>query len=206
VSGHATSAGRLPRGRHGLSRDQVARAQRERIMAGLVAAVGERGYAAATVADVLSRAGVSRESFYQHYSSKLDCFVQTFDHAASLLVGELRTVVTVPESAPRATKLEAALHAYLDLLVVDPSLARLFLVESMAAGPALIERRAAVQDRLVDELVELLGLSTEEERFGARALVAAVGSLVTVPLVAGDVGAVVALREPVVGLARRLLC
>lgn len=198
--------GRLPRGRHGLSREQVAQAQRERIMIGLVEVVGDRGYAAATVADVLGRAGVSRESFYEHYSSKLDCFVQTFDHAASVLVDDLRTVVAVPAGAPRARKLEVALGAYLDLLVADPGLARLFLVESMAAGPALIERRAAVQERFVDELVELLGLSTAEERFGARALVAAVGSLVTVPLVAGDVGAVVALREPVVGLARRLLC
>lgn len=193
----------LPRGRHGLSRAEVRATQRSRMMVALAEVMAEQGYAATSVADVLVRAGVSRETFYQQFSSKLDCFLQTFDTAADLLL------VTVEagggRSGSRAERVERAITTYLEVLADEPVLAHLFLVESFAAGPAAIERRAAVQARMVDTLAELLGLDSERDRFAGQALVAAVGSMVTVPLANGDVEAVRALREPVLDLALRLL-
>ncbi len=44
-----------------------------------------KGYATTTVADVLAVAGVSRETFYGQFRSKLDCFEQAFDDANTLL-------------------------------------------------------------------------------------------------------------------------
>src|SRR5580658_2999885 len=56
----------LPRGPHSLTRAQVATNQRQRLLEGMIDAIGAKGYAASTVSDVIKRAGVSRKAFYEH--------------------------------------------------------------------------------------------------------------------------------------------
>ena len=198
----------LPRGRHGLSREEVEASQRARIMLALAEAMAEKGYAATSVADVLKRARVSRETFYEQHDSKLDCFLQTFDAAAALLAASIGEAVGgaaagLPDD--RAVLLERVIGAYLDVLLAEPAFARLFLVESYAAGAAAIERRAAVQARLADGLVDLLGRGSEDDRIAAQALVAFIGTSVTMPLARNDLAALAALRPALVTAARVLL-
>ena len=76
-----TLPARLPRGRHGLTRAEVESSQRDRLLDAMADAMSEQGYVATPVADVIKRAGVSRESFYELFSSKLDCFMSAFDIA-----------------------------------------------------------------------------------------------------------------------------
>jgi len=52
--------GKLPSGRHGLSREVVVRSQRERMVESMIAVVAMKGYTETTVADIISNAGVSR--------------------------------------------------------------------------------------------------------------------------------------------------
>src|SRR5215218_10272373 len=52
----------LPRGPHQLAREVVAASQRGRMIEAMAEAVAEKGYPATTVADVVSRAGVSRKT------------------------------------------------------------------------------------------------------------------------------------------------
>ncbi|NGZ99893.1 TetR/AcrR family transcriptional regulator [Nocardioides sp. W3-2-3] len=75
----------LPRGRHGLSRAEVQAAQRERIFTAMADAMAERGYVATPVAEIIRRAGVSRETFYQQFASKQDCFLAAYDWATDAL-------------------------------------------------------------------------------------------------------------------------
>ena len=56
-------------------------------MRAMAEAVGEIGYVKTTVAEVLRRAGVSRETFYATYKDKHDCFMAAFDRAAAELQG-----------------------------------------------------------------------------------------------------------------------
>ena len=77
----------LPRGRHSLSREEVAGSQRERLQRAMAEVMAEKGYALTSVADVLRRARVSRETFYELYSSKEDCFMSVFD-AAYAAIGD----------------------------------------------------------------------------------------------------------------------
>jgi AcrR family transcriptional regulator len=196
---------RLPRGRHGLSRVEVADSQRRRLMRAMADEVAERGYVATSVAGVASRAGVSRESFYQQFDDKLDCFLACFDTAADLLFGPLRDR---PAGGPWHTPLvrfDDLLGAYLQGLVDEPAYAKVFLVEVYAAGPPAVERRAALQATLAVEVAGVLGVAGEDDLFACRALVAAVSALVTPPLVRGDLASVAALRAPLVALTARLL-
>ena len=69
----------LPRGRHRLTREEVTASQRGRMLEAMAEAVAEKGYTHMAVADVVSGAGVSRETFYQHFADKEDCFLAAFD-------------------------------------------------------------------------------------------------------------------------------
>ena len=72
---------RLPRGRHGLSPEFVARNQRERLIAGLIFTLADVGYQKTTVSMIGRRAAVSKSDFYKHFDSKDDCFVAAYDFA-----------------------------------------------------------------------------------------------------------------------------
>lgn len=199
------AARRLPRGRHGLSRDQVALDQRQRMLLAMAEAMAADGYVATSVADVIKRAGVSRETYYQQFSSKLDCFLEAFDAAGEiLLAGMAEASETVGSDVP-FERFEAAVGSYFDLLIAQPGFARLFLVEAHAAGPAALARRAALQGRIVDAMVDLLELRAGEDRFACEVIVAGVGALVTAPLVAGDPEPIRRLRAPVLAHVRRVL-
>src|SRR5680860_204738 len=85
----AEELGPLPAGRHGYSREQVAHHQRERLIAGLAAAVAEKGYAAVTLTDIVRHAKVSRRVFYANFESKEQCFLAAFE----VVVDHLRELV-----------------------------------------------------------------------------------------------------------------
>lgn len=196
---------RLPRGRHGLTREQVASAQRDRILLALADTMAAKGYVATTVADVLRRAGVSRETFYQLFASKQDAFMAAFDAAATLLMAKTmdRSDRADPASGP-LDRFDRALGAYLDGLADEPAFARTFLVEVYAAGPEAMARRAALQERVVDLLVHELGFG-EEHRVACELVVAGTAALVTPMLVQGDLAGVRGLRTPLVEVMARLL-
>jgi AcrR family transcriptional regulator len=130
--------GPLPSGRHGFSREQVAAHQRERIVAGLAEAIAERGYNAVTIAQIAKAARVSKRAFYEHFESKEECFLAAFE----IVVAHLRDLIEaaiepVPDWPHRVI---AGLRALIAFLAEDPELARLFLVDSVTAGPAVAER------------------------------------------------------------------
>lgn len=195
--------GPLPRGRHHLSREQVADAQRLRLAVAMAESLAEAGYVGTPVAAVLRRAGVSRETFYQLYDDKLSCFLEALDFIGEILMGEL--VASLEGSDDPLARAERAIDRYLATIVEQPAYARLFLVEVYAAGPAAVQRRAALQARVVDALADLLGARTKPARFACQAYVAAVSSLVTLPVLVGDHDAVRALRRPLVAHLRTLV-
>src|SRR5687767_6279952 len=76
----------LPRSPHKTVREEVAASQRGRLLVAMSDVVGEKGYAAATVADVLAKAGVSRRTFYEHFADKEACFLAAYDHGVAAML------------------------------------------------------------------------------------------------------------------------
>lgn len=130
--------GPLPAGRHGFSREQVEHNQRERLIAGLAAAVAEKGYRAVTITDVTKQARVSRRVFYANFEGKEECFLAAFGVVAGH-VSELGAEAAA-EADDWPGKAIAAARAVLAFFAAESDLARLCLVESQAAGPAVSAR------------------------------------------------------------------
>jgi AcrR family transcriptional regulator len=191
----------LPRGRHGLSRQQVEGSQRMRLVRSMCELMAEKGYARTSVADILRRARVSRETFYELFDSKEDCFMSAFEEAYGHILDA--TTPTGGQAAP-LERFSRVLEDYLGALASDPAAARVFLVEVYAAGPSALARRHDLQQRLVDSVAALTGASSKQQHFAVEALLAALVQMVTARLAVGDVVGLRKLHGPTVELARRL--
>lgn len=198
------AAAPLPRGRHNLTRDQVEASQRLRLAVGLTEALGAQGYAGTSVAAILSRAGVSRLTFYELYDNKLDCFLDALDLVGEVLLAGLRSSFDRTDGDPVA-RAGAVIDRYLTTLSENLGFARLYIVEVNAAGPAALARRAALQRQVVDALADLVGARDADDRFACECFVAAVSALVTLPVATGDTTALRQLGAPLTRQLRRLI-
>ena len=179
---------RLPPGRHGLPREFVVHNQRERLIAGLAEAIAENGYSGTTIAHITRHAAVSRRTFYEHFSSKDECFVAAYDTVMEELRGRVSAAFEGAEDWPHAVK--AGIGAMLEFLAAEPSLARLCMVEALVAGPVVVERYDAAIQSFVPyfqsgregrppEVLARLSPTTEE------ALVGGMVSLISRRIIAG---------------------
>lgn len=134
---------RLPRGRHGLSREAVTESQRGRILQAMIEVVAERGYPETRVVDVISVAGVSRKTFYELFSSKEDCFLAAYDLLLANLLGDTARGFESKKGSPWPERVATGLAALLDDLAEHPDEARFAIVEVLAAGPKALARRDA---------------------------------------------------------------
>jgi AcrR family transcriptional regulator len=149
------------------SRAEVAVNQRERMFGAMVAAVAEHGYEATRVADVLELSGVSRNTFYKHFGNKLECFLATMD-AVVHCGGSAVVSAYVDHDGPWDDRLAAGFGELIATVVAQPAAARLFYVESHAAGPEAVAkvdefglRLEEVIRRALDESPDHAGMPTE---------------------------------------------
>jgi AcrR family transcriptional regulator len=174
---------RLSPGPQGVPRAEVARVQRERLMAAMAHVAGTIGYESTSVERVLVQAGVSRRTFYELFDDREDCFVATYEAAVQRA---LRTVTEAyAEAGAPERRIENALEAFLRLCAAEPDLARACVVEVFAAGTRARERRAEAMERLAALTERALGeLRDDDEldRLSARALIGAVHELIYRPI------------------------
>jgi len=129
--------------------DGGAAAQRARILEGMTQAVAEKGYVAATVADAVRAAHVSRGTFYTLFATKEECFLEAYRHGVEVIVDRIEAAVAA-ERGDWRPKLRAALRAYVDTLASEPRFARTYHLEIHAAGPRAQAERDAVLRRFAD--------------------------------------------------------
>jgi AcrR family transcriptional regulator len=148
----APGLARLPPGRHGLSREFVTRNQRDRLTAGMIAAVAEHGFHEATITQIAAAAGVSRRTFYGYFSSKEECFFDTFGQVADHLEGAMESAAEADAEWPE--RVRAQLTAMLETFAANPDLARFALIAPPNAGGEIAARYRDLLERLFAILTE----------------------------------------------------
>jgi AcrR family transcriptional regulator len=147
--------GRFPAGVRTLPGDLVKAVQRERLLAAMIGAVTEIGYNSLTVQNVLTRAGISRPTFYEQFEDKEDCFLAAFDAAAARM--RERIEATVADSGPAwRDQLRSGIAELLRYIADEPEEARMVIVEARASSPTGLKRRDELLDRFascIDALV-----------------------------------------------------
>jgi AcrR family transcriptional regulator len=155
---------RLPRGRHGLSPEFVARNQRQRLISGLTQGLYEVGYQKTTVSLIGQRAAVSKSDFYKHFRSKDDCFIAAYDAAIGRIGGELTAACEEAEVEEWSQRVARAIEALLKLFAAEPALASIALVEGLRAGRGVYDRYQLA----IEGFVELMKRSEPPRAEGAQ--------------------------------------
>ncbi len=132
-----------------LSEGEAGSASRRRLLDAAVSVVARRGYQQSTVKDVITQAGCSRSTFYAHFADMENCLVALL----SVLAGELfQEVQSAVETAPPVDAPKAAARSLLEFAREQEAPARVLFCESLAGGPAAMDRR----DALIDEIAGLV--------------------------------------------------
>jgi AcrR family transcriptional regulator len=167
----------LPRGRHGLAREEVRASQRERLIRAMLRCVASDGYAATSIPRVAALARVSPNTFYALFDDKAGCFLAGIDEQAGVLLGE---IVRAAEGRDWLEGLRASVRVYLAWWRDRPEETWAYTVELPAAG-----ERAAAQRRRTYARFEALFEASAAHARAQRPELAEVSPLAVRMLVAG---------------------
>lgn len=138
--------------------------KRERILQGMLKAVGTYGYERTTVQDAIAEAGVYRQAFYDSFSDKEDCYLQSLDAGSAWVELAMRDAAL--GQGTWRDKLRGALIGLLRFLDEQPAVGRALLVEVHAAGPQAVAKRTEAMARAA----AMVDLAREESDDGAPAI------------------------------------
>jgi AcrR family transcriptional regulator len=133
--------------------------KREKILEGMLEAVGAEGYDATSVRTVLARTGLYRQAFYDNFTDKDACYLAALEMGIARLETVVRRAAASQESW--RGRLRAGLGALLDCLDAEPDFGRGVIVEVHAAGPEALARRAEAMKRAAD-FIDLARLEADE--------------------------------------------
>jgi len=162
--------GRFPAGVRTLPAELVKAVQRERLLVAMIDAVTDVGYSALTVQNVLTRAGISRPTFYEQFTDKEDCFLAALDASAARMRAHIEVAAT--DAGPSwCDQLRSGIAALLQFIVAEPEEARMVIVEARASSPAGLLRR----DEQLDKFAACIDALVREDLDEAPSAIAAAG-------------------------------
>lgn len=145
-------SGRLPRGPHKLSPEQVAADQRRRLIDAMVFFAGTQGFAATPVTQLIERAGISRKTFYALFANREELLKAAFQSCAeSMLAEELDEARKTDGN--HSTRLEILIRRLYEHARAYPGSIALTTIEIAALNHEGLQLRA----RLMDDYARLIG-------------------------------------------------
>lgn len=120
------------------------RDQRRRLLAAAEEVFADRGYPAASIDEIVSRARVSRTSFYRFFAGKEECMLAVFEEAMSRLAEAFARAAAAEDPEDR---IRLGISGIVEGLASDPAMARVVLVEAVGAAPAVEEARREARRR-----------------------------------------------------------
>lgn len=171
----------------GRERLKVLELQRSRLIVALISAVEARGYSAITVGEVLSRARVSRKTFYEAFTDLEDCFLAAFEQT-TVHARKLAQAAYAGERGWRSGT-RAALLSLLTAMEQERGAAKLCIVYALVAGPRVLERRVqllAELARAIDGGRAVARSGREPAALGPQATAGGIAELLHARLLSDD--------------------
>jgi AcrR family transcriptional regulator len=181
-----------------LPRRSLRASQRKRMLAATTEAVARHGYAAASVADVIEGAGVSRKTFYEHFANKEAGFLAAYEGLSARVISAMATAARPHQRA--AARRRAQLATFLDTLMADRSIARVFMVDVLGAGDRALQARERINAAFAEAV-----LGGAVPRLRRAAIVGGVNAVVAGALLEHRAPDLRALLDPLCAFIERAL-
>ena len=129
--------------------------QRGRLLVAGALAVAEKGYARATVSDIVAAAGVSRTAFYEHFDGKEDCLVEAYRASVTITLERMAAAATDAATGGWRAALTAGVRSVFETIREHPAIARATYVELAGAGARGLSARREGNDRFAAQIAAL---------------------------------------------------
>ncbi|CNM97822.1 TetR/AcrR family transcriptional regulator [Mycobacterium tuberculosis] len=126
---------------------------RLRLLDGLVASIGERGYRATTVSDIVRHARTSKRTFYDRFTSKEQCFLELLLADNETLGNSIRAAVD--PNADWHDQIRQAVEAYVTHIESRPAVTLSWIREFPSLGAAAYPVQRRGMEPLTSLLIEL---------------------------------------------------
>lgn len=107
---------------------------RQRLLTAFEESIAEIGYAKTTIADIVRRARTSRRTFYEHFSSKEECFLGLLGEANAAQVQQI--AAAVDPRAPWQQQARQAIEAWIASAESRPDLTLSWIRDGPSLGVA----------------------------------------------------------------------
>jgi AcrR family transcriptional regulator len=145
------------RGRHAPPLEVRLPLQRQRLLRAAAEEFARVGFAGASSETISRQAGMSKATFYEHFSNKEECILALFDTAAMEIVQAMGEAARGAGPDARL-RMKAATAAFLTTVDEHPEYAQTLLVEIIGAGPAAARRR----DQMIQQFADILDAENAE--------------------------------------------
>lgn len=137
----------------------------------------EKGFSAATVEDIVVKAGVARGTFYLYFADKRAVFEALVDDFLSRISACVWSIRIDPEAPPAIEQLRANIQRVVALSLSEPTIVKLALFDATGIAPELDEKLHGYYEALRTLIAESLevGQSLGLVRDGNRRAMVAIG-------------------------------
>jgi AcrR family transcriptional regulator len=144
----------VPRGRHAPPLQVRQDRQLQRLSDAAAAVFARSGYGDATAEAIAREAGMSKATFYEHFSNKEDCIIALFDRAMARLIGAMETAREASTALTPDERYALSTRALLSVIREFPTYARTLLIEIVGAGPRALKQRDQLLDAIASYIAE----------------------------------------------------
>jgi AcrR family transcriptional regulator len=144
----------VPRGRHAPPLEVRQDRQLQRLSDAAAAVFARVGYADATAEAIAREAGMSKATFYEHFSNKEDCIIALFDRAMDRLIEAMVTAREQNAHMEPAQRYAISIRGMLSVADTYRNHAQTLLIEIIGAGPRAMARRDAFLDAIAGYIAE----------------------------------------------------
>jgi AcrR family transcriptional regulator len=134
--------------------------RRERILDAATEVFAERGYVAASMAEIAARAGVVASVIYDHFGSKRELAIELLELHGAVLI---ERTITELEPAPPPELLRTSIELFYRFVEADPFVWR-FLFRDPPADPEIAAVHRRIHDRATEGIVQLVRMSAPPGR------------------------------------------
>jgi AcrR family transcriptional regulator len=131
----------------------------------MAAAIRERGYRDCTVADVVRHARTSRRTFYAHFASRQDCYIELLRQSNNEMARQIAAAVDRHETWE--TQVRQAIEGWIAAAESEPVLTLSWIRDVPALGEGARQLQRESQDVFI-ELVQALTGTPELRAAGIR--------------------------------------
>jgi AcrR family transcriptional regulator len=175
--------------------------QRRRLLTATTELVYERGVQGLTAALIVERAGMSRRTFHDIFEDREECLHAAFQEAVEQAT---QAVLRAAEGQQKwAEKVRAGLTGLLLFLDYEPGMARLLIVEALAAGAKTLNARRHV----ITQIITIVDQGREQSKTGretppltAEGTVGAVFSVIHARMLDGEQRSLIELAGPLMAM------